>query len=100
MNKIEIVLASSDFGQIIECDTEVTLRAATRSEYERTVASWDAGSYGIIGVDHDGSLRRCYVHRPMTQGELAQAQASAEPSRARYERNTADQRMRNMAGMG
>ena len=100
MSKFELVLASSDFGQIIECDTEIMLRNATHSEYERSAKSWDVGANGVIGVEHDGSLRRCYVLRPLTQVELDQLRADVEPSRVRAERLSADQRMRNMVGMG
>lgn len=100
MNKIEIVLASNDFGTLIECDTEHTLRSATCDEYERTVASWDAGAFGVIGVYHNGSLRRCYVHRPLTAGELDDARAMVEPVRAKAEWISAYARMRNMVGMG
>lgn len=100
MSKIEIVIASGNFGTLIECDTEITLRNATQLEYDRSIKSWDAGAYGTIGVEHEGSLRRCYVHRPLTVAELDQARAEIKRPSASVEQYAASVRARNMAGLG
>jgi hypothetical protein len=90
-SKFDIVIASGNFGQLVDRDTDRVLRAATREEYERVADSWDAGAFGIIGVDHEGAFLACRIDRPLTSTELNQARAMVEPQRARREgayRNT------------